>query len=367
MNTSAYVSALNQLRAAPHRWVITGGAGFIGSHLVETLLRHDQDVVVLDDFSTGRETNLLTLRRELGAQAERLVVVKGDIRDRETCLRVLRGAHIVLHQAGLGSVPRSIEDPVRSHDVNVTGFLNVLEAARSARVHRVVYASSSSVYGDHSGLPQREDEIGRQLSPYAASKYCDEVYAFAFARCYGLELIGLRYFNVFGPRQDPDGPYAAVIPRWFAALLRGGDTEIFGDGETSRDFCYVANAVQANILAAVTTRADSVGQVYNVAFGARTTLNELFYLIRDQVARFRPAAGTARPIFRDFRAGDVRHSLADITKAARLLRYEPTHSVQDGLGESAAWYAHSMPSVKQAVRDAVAPPLGSGSRTEKLV
>ncbi len=350
MIASLYASALDRLRAAPRRWAITGGAGFIGSHLVETLLRHDQEVVVLDDFSTGREENLEILRGELGAQAERLVVVKGDVRDRETCLRAVRGAHLVLHQAGLGSVPRSIENPVRSHDVNVTGFLNVLEAARAARVRRVVYASSSSVYGDHPGLPKREDEIGRQLSPYAASKYCDEVYAFAFARCYGLELIGLRYFNVFGPRQDPDGPYAAVIPRWFAALLHGGETEIFGDGETSRDFCYVSNVVQANILAALTTRADAVGQVYNVAFGARTTLNELFCLIRDQVARFRPAAETARPAYRDFRAGDVRHSLADITKAARLLGYEPTHSVERGLGEAAAWYARSLqPSGEQAV------------------
>ncbi len=351
MNGSQYARALDELRRVPRRWVVTGGGGFIGSHLVEALLRHGQDVVVLDDFSTGHEANLAALRRDMGPHAAtRLVVVKGDIRDRETCLGALRGAHLVLHQAGLGSVPRSIENPVRSHDVNVTGFLNVLEAARSTRVRRVVFASSSSVYGDHPGLPKREDEIGRQLSPYAASKYCDEVYSFAFARCYGLELIGLRYFNVFGPRQDPEGPYAAVIPRWFAGLLRGEQTEIFGDGATSRDFCYVANVVQANILAAVTTRADAVGQVYNVAFGACTTLDELFCLIRDQVARFRPSAGTARPVYRHFRAGDVRHSLADVTKAARLLGYEPTHSVERGLDEAASWYARSLqPSGAQAV------------------
>ncbi len=351
MNGSQYTRALVELRRASRRWVVTGGGGFIGSHLLEELLRHGQEVVVLDDFSTGHEANLAALRGNLGPHATaRLVVVNGDIRDRDTCLRVLRGADLVLHQAGLGSVPRSIENPIRSHDVNVTGFLNVLEAARSNRVRRVVFASSSSVYGDHPGLPKREDEIGRQLSPYAASKYCDEVYAFAFARCYGLELIGLRYFNVFGPRQDPQGPYAAVIPRWFAALLRGEDTEIFGDGATSRDFCYVANVVQANLLAALTPRADAVGQVYNVAFGARTTLDELFCLIRGQVARFRPSAANARPVYRTFRAGDVRHSLADITKAARLLGYDPTHPVERGLHEAAAWYAHSLqPSGEQVV------------------
>jgi UDP-N-acetylglucosamine 4-epimerase len=232
--------------------------------------------------------------------------------------------------------------------VNVTGFLNVLEAARHDRVGRIVFASSSSVYGDDPGLPKREDRIGRQLSPYAASKYCDEVYAIAFAKCYRLELIGLRYFNVFGPRQDPEGPYAAVIPKWFAALLRDERTEIFGDGATSRDFCYVENVVQANILAALTTRADAVGQVYNVAFGACTTLDELFCLIRDQVARFRPPAGTARPVYRPFRAGDVRHSLADVTKAARLLGYEPTHSVERGLDEAADWYARSLHPSREA-------------------
>jgi UDP-N-acetylglucosamine 4-epimerase len=339
-----YARALDELRAAPRRWLVTGGAGFIGSHLVETLLRHDQHVTVLDDLSTGREENLTALRRDLVPDAaKRLAFVRGDIRDRDTCLDVLRGVDLVLHQAALGSVPRSIEQPLRSHDVNVTGFLNVLEAARAARVRRVVYASSSSVYGDHPALPKREDDIGRQLSPYAASKYCDEVYAFAFASCYGLDLVGLRYFNVFGPRQDPDGPYAAVIPRWFASLLHGGETAINGDGSTSRDFCYVANVVQANILAAVSTNADIGGQVFNVAFGARTTLNELFRLIRDQVARFRPAAATALPVHRDFRAGDVRHSLADTGKAARLLGYEPTHSVAEGLAEAAAWYAREVP------------------------
>jgi UDP-N-acetylglucosamine 4-epimerase len=342
MIASAYVGALDELRARPRRWVVTGGAGFIGSHLVEALLRNGQHVVVLDDLSTGREENLAAVRGEVGAPAaERLAFVRGDIRDRETCLGALRGADVVLHQAALGSVPRSIEQPLRTHDVNVTGFLNVLEAARAAGVRRVVYASSSSVYGDHPALPKREDEIGRQLSPYAASKYCDEVYAFAFGSCYGTDLVGLRYFNVFGPRQDPDGPYAAVIPRWFVSLLHGSEAAINGDGSTSRDFCYVANVVQANILAA-TTGADVRGQVFNVAFGTRTTLNELFRLIRDQVARFRPGAASALPVHRDFRAGDVRHSLADIGKAARLLGYEATHSVAEGLAEAAAWYAREL-------------------------
>ena len=339
---TAYACALDAIRAHPRRWVVTGGAGFIGSHLVEVLLRHGQEVRVLDDFSTGREENVDAVRREVGAEAaRRLVVLRGDIRDREACGRALRDADLVLHQAALGSVPRSIARPLPTHEVNVGGFLQVLDAARAAGVRRVVYASSSSVYGDHPGLPKREEAIGSPLSPYAASKHCDELYASAFARCYGLELIGLRYFNVFGPRQDPNGPYAAVIPLWFAGLLRGGEVALNGDGETSRDFCYVANAVQANVLAALTPDPQAIGQVYNVAFGARTTLAELFHLVRSHVARFRPEAAGARPLQRDFRPGDVRHSLADVSKAARLLGYVPTHSVRDGLEEAAAWYARS--------------------------
>ena len=337
---SAYEAALAELAATRRRWVVTGGAGFIGSHLVEALLAHGQEVVVLDDFSTGHEENLEAVRRSVGdPAAERLIVVRGDIRDPEVCRTTTLEADVVLHQAARGSVPRSIEHPVATHEVNVTGFLNVLEGARAAGVRRVVYASSSSVYGDHPGLPKREDAIGNALSPYAATKRSDEVYAAAYGRCYGLELVGLRYFNVFGPRQDPEGPYAAVLPRWFAALLAGREVSIFGDGETSRDFCYVANVVQANLLAATTARGDALGTVYNVAFGGRTTLNELFGLVRDQVARFRPDAAVVRPVYRDFRAGDVRHSLADVSRAAELLGYRPTHSVHDGLDEAAAWYA----------------------------
>jgi UDP-N-acetylglucosamine 4-epimerase len=338
----AYASALDELRARRLRWVVTGGAGFIGSHLVEVLLRHGQEVRVLDDFSTGREENLEAVRREVGRDAAaRLLVVRGDIRDPDACAGALRGAELVLHQAALGSVPRSIAHPIATHEVNVTGFLRVLDAARAEGVRRVVFASSSSVYGDHPGLPKREEAIGRQLSPYAVSKHCDELYAFAFARCYGLELVGLRYFNVFGPRQDPNGPYAAVLPLWFSGLLRGGEVALNGDGETSRDFCYVANAVQANVLAALTRNPEAVGQIYNVAFGARTTLAELFELVRSHAARFRPEAAAARPLRRDFRPGDVRHSLADVSKAARLLGYRPTHSVADGLAEAAAWYAQA--------------------------
>jgi UDP-N-acetylglucosamine 4-epimerase len=338
-----YARILEELCADRRRWLVTGGAGFIGSHLVEALLRHGQDVVVLDDFSTGREANLEAVRRGVGPEAaEQLAVVRGDIRDAETCRAAARGVHVVLHQAALGSVPRSIARPIPTHEVNVSGFLNVLEAARGAGIRRVVYASSSSVYGDSRALPKVEDVVGRPLSPYAASKACDEAYADAFAACYGLELVGLRYFNVFGPRQDPEGPYAAVMPRWFAALLRGMPVTIYGDGETSRDFCYVANAVQANLLAAAVTDPAALGQVYNVACGARTTLNELFVLIRSQVARLRPDAANARPVLAAFRPGDVRHSLADIRKAAEALGYRPTHSVADGLVDAAEWYASAV-------------------------
>ncbi|BDG02306.1 SDR family oxidoreductase [Anaeromyxobacter oryzae] len=336
-----YPQALAAMRSSPRRWLVTGGAGFIGSHLVEALLRNGQEVVVLDDFSTGHAGNLEDVRRLVGPDAGQLAVVTGDIRDASACRRAMDGVDVVLHQAALGSVPRSLERPLATHEVNVTGFLNVLEAARGAGIRRVVYASSSSVYGDHAALPKTEDAVGRPLSPYAASKRCDEAYAAAFGRCFSLELVGLRYFNVFGPRQDPAGPYAAVVPRWFAALLRGDEIAIHGDGETSRDFCYVANVVQANVLAATTTNPAAPGQVFNVAFGARTTLNELFELIRREVARLRPEAVHARAAYRDFRPGDVRHSLADVSRARTVLGYAPTHSVEEGLREAARWYATS--------------------------
>ncbi|HET7752984.1 MAG TPA: SDR family oxidoreductase [Anaeromyxobacteraceae bacterium] len=320
-------------------WVVTGAAGFIGSHLVEHLLRLDQRVVGLDDFATGSRQNLAEVLALVSPeQAARFRLDEGDIRDPAACARACAGADVVLHQAALGSVPRSIEDPLRTHDVNVTGFMCVLLAARAAGIRRVVYASSSSVYGDHPALPKLEDATGRQLSPYAVSKYADELYAHVFGQCYGLELLGLRYFNVFGPRQDPNGAYAAVIPRWFAALRDGGQVFVNGDGSTSRDFCYVENVVQANLLAAMTRNPEAIGQVFNVAYGDRTTLNELFDLIRDRVAVHRRAAAQARPTHREFRAGDVRHSLADVGKAVRLLGYAPRYSVREGLDRAAAWY-----------------------------
>jgi UDP-N-acetylglucosamine 4-epimerase len=339
---SIYGGVLAELNASPRRWCVTGGAGFIGSHLVEALLRNGQWVTVLDDLSTGSLENLEAVRCEVGAEAAaRLEFHRGDIRSVSACEQAFQGAGVVLHQAALGSVPRSIARPVATHEVNVSGFLNVLEAARAVGVRRVVYASSSSVYGDHPALPKCEENTGRPLSPYAASKQCDEAYAHAFRSCYGVELVGLRYFNVFGPRQDPDGPYAAVVPRWFAAFVRGQPIEIYGDGETSRDFCYVANVVQANLLAATTSRPEALGRAYNVAYGARTTLNELFALIRDRVASLRPEAAERRPIYREFRAGDVRHSLADITPAMTLLGYRPEHSVAEGLVLASAWYVAS--------------------------
>jgi UDP-N-acetylglucosamine 4-epimerase len=328
-----------KLRERPRRWLVTGAAGFIGSHLVERLLSLDQQVTGLDNFATGSRRNVDAVRDLVSReQAARYQFLEGDIRDPATCRRACGEVDLVLHQAALGSVPRSIKDPLATHEVNVTGFLRVLEAAREAGIRRVVYASSSSVYGDHPGLPKVEDAVGRVLSPYAATKFADELYAHAYGRCYGLELVGLRYFNVFGPRQDPSGPYAAVIPIWFAQLLRSGEIVIHGDGETSRDFCYVANVVQANLLAATTERSEALGSVFNVACEDRTTLNELFRLIRERVAQVDPAARGREAVHGPFRPGDVRHSLADISRARALLGFEPTHKVPEGLDRAASWY-----------------------------
>jgi UDP-N-acetylglucosamine 4-epimerase len=330
---------LRGIPAESRTWLVTGGAGFIGSHLVETLLGLGQRVRVLDSFVTGHRRNLEEAAR---GREQSLDVIEGDIRDLETCRRAARGSDVILHQAALGSVPRSIEDPLATHASNVTGFLNVLWAARDAGVRRIVYASSSSVYGDHPRLPKVEDLVGRQLSPYAVSKYAGELYAHPFGLAYGLELIGLRYFNVFGPRQDPNGPYAAVIPLWFRSLIAGQPVFINGDGETSRDFCYVENVVQVNLLAATTADPDATGKVYNVAVGERTTLLQLFEGIRTQVARFRPEAATARPVHRDPRAGDGRQSLADVSRARQLLGYEPSVTVMEGLARAADWYRKSV-------------------------
>jgi UDP-N-acetylglucosamine 4-epimerase len=319
--------------------LVTGAAGFIGSHLTQTLLELDQYVVGLDNFSTGHRRNLQDVERCVTpAQWHRFHFVDGDIRDRKACRRACEGTDFVLHQAALGSVPRSVEDPVTTNSVNIGGFVEMLTTARSAGVKRFVYAASSSTYGDHPGLPKVESLIGKPLSPYAVTKLANELYADVFANTYSFPSIGLRYFNVFGARQDPNGAYAAVIPKWIVAMIRNEPITIYGDGQTSRDFCYVDNAVQANLLAATTPDPAAVNQVYNVAVGQQTTLNELFARLCAALApRFGHLAGIT-PAYREFRDGDVRHSLANISKANRLLGYEPTHSVSDGLSQAMEWY-----------------------------
>ncbi|GBE45077.1 UDP-glucose 4-epimerase [bacterium BMS3Bbin11] len=336
---SRYQELKQELRAQPYRWLITGVAGFIGSNLLETLLKLDQKVVGIDNFSTGHQHNLDAVQSLVtGDQWRGFSFLNNDIRDADACLQACKGIDYVLHQAALGSVPRSIEDPLTTNANNITGFLNMLQAAKSAGVKRFVYAASSSTYGDHPGLPKQEDTIGNPLSPYAVTKLVNELYASVFSRTYNFKSIGLRYFNIFGRRQDPEGAYAAVMPKWFAALIRGEDTFINGDGETSRDFCYIDNCVQANLLAATVTDESAVDQVYNVAFGQRTTLNELYQMIRERVAAEHPACSSKEPVYRDFRAGDVRHSLADISKSEQLLGYSPEYSVSTGLDEAAKWY-----------------------------
>ena len=342
MSPTAYETVLENLGSDPRRWLVTGAAGFIGSGLVLELLGLGQTVSGLDNFSTGKRANLEDVRGRVGEENwSRFAMHEGDIRSLDACRRACAGADIVLHQAALGSVPRSIADPVASHESNVNGTLNMLLASRDAGVQRFVFASSSSVYGDEPNLPKLESRTGRPLSPYAVTKAAGERYVQVFGHVYGLPVVALRYFNVFGPRQDPDGPYAAVIPRWIAALLQGRKVQIFGDGETSRDFCYLANAIQANVLAAVTEERAALGETFNVAVGERATLNQLFALLRDRLARHSPDIAGARPEYRDFRPGDVRHSLADISKAERLLGYRPTHTLSRGLDEAMGWYIDS--------------------------
>jgi UDP-N-acetylglucosamine 4-epimerase len=327
------------LQAQPRTWLITGVAGFIGSHLLEALLKLNQTVVGLDNFATGHQRNLDEVQSLVSPeQWARLRFIRGDIRDLDTCRQACTGVDLVLHQAALGSVPRSVQDPITTHDVNISGFLNMLVAARDAKVLRFVYAASSSTYGDHPGLPKVEERIGKPLSPYAVTKAVNEMYADVFDRTYALQSIGLRYFNVFGPRQDPDGAYAAVIPKWIASLIAAEPVYINGDGETSRDFCFIANTVQANLLAALTTDPAAVNQVYNVAVGDRTTLNELYGHLRQALLPRFPHLQDVVPQYREFRAGDVRHSLADIGKAYSLLGYQPTHRVAEGLGLAMTWY-----------------------------
>ena len=335
----ALVAVHARLRDRPMRWLVTGSAGFIGSHLLETLLSLGQDVVSLDNFATGHRHNLEEVRAAVGGQAwHRHTFVEADIVDLDVCRDVCKGVDVVLHEAALGSVPRSIADPLLTHASNATGFLNLLVAARDAGVARFVYAASSSTYGDHPGLPKVEDTIGRPLSPYAVTKYVDELYADVFGRCYGMATIGLRYFNVFGARQDPDGAYAAVIPRWVAAMLGGAPVVIHGDGETTRDFCYISNVVQANLLAAMVDDPAAINQIYNVAVGGRMSLNDLFGTLRGLLVERHPALRIADPTHEDFRRGDVRHSQADIGKATRLLGYQPTQGARSGLRLALPWY-----------------------------
>jgi UDP-N-acetylglucosamine 4-epimerase len=320
-----------QLCESPKIWLVTGCAGFIGSNLIEALLNLDQTVVGLDNFSTGHPRNLEEVKTSVSpGRWARFNFIEGDIRDIDTCRNAVASCDYVLHQAALGSVPRSVNDPITTNSVNGDGFLNMLVAAKDAKIASFVYAASSSTYGDHPGLPKVEEHIGRPLSPYAVTKYVNELYAEVFARCYNFPSIGLRYFNVFGPRQDPEGPYAAVIPRWIAALLKNEPVNINGDGESSRDFSYVDNVVQANLLAATTARPEALNQVYNIAVGDRTTLNSLYEILRNSLAAL-GLIKAAKPRYLDFRAGDVRHSQADITKAMQLLGYMPTYKLVDGI------------------------------------
>lgn len=340
---TAYSDLLVRLPATPKIWLITGVAGFIGCNLLETLLKLDQKVVGLDNFATGHRHNLQQIQEAVTpTQWERFQFIEGDIRKLEDCNAACAGVDYVLHQAALGSVPRSLEDPITTNGANIDGFLNMLVAARDAKVARFVYAASSSTYGDHPGLPKVEDVIGKPLSPYAVTKLVNEQYADVFARAYGFKTIGLRYFNIFGAHQDPDGAYAAVVPKWTSAMIHNEPVFINGDGETSRDFCYIANTVQANLLAATAEHPDAANQVYNVAVGDRTTLNDLFEAIRATLEPRFPHLKGFKPSYRDFRAGDVRHSLADISKAKTLLGYAPSHRIREGLVEAMDWYVNDL-------------------------
>ncbi len=336
---SAYEKLQNELKSSPKTWLVTGCAGFIGSNLLEKLLKLDQRVIGLDNFSTGYNKNLAEVQSLVAPeQWHRFHLVKGDICDLQACKAACENVDLVLHQAALGSVPASMDNPIRSHQSNVDGFLNMITAARDAKVKRFVYASSSAIYGDDPELPKVEEKIGRPLSPYAAHKWMNEIYAEVYARCFAFESVGLRYFNVFGPRQDPDGAYAAVIPKWLASMIKAEPIYINGDGETSRDFCFIDNVVQANLLAATTPTPGATNRAYNVAVGERTTLNQLFTFLNDGLRQRNPNLAAQKPVYREFRVGDVRHSLASIEKAKAFLGFQPTHSTQQGLDTAFDWY-----------------------------
>jgi UDP-N-acetylglucosamine 4-epimerase len=341
MTMTKYETILNQLSTAPKTWLVTGVAGFIGSNLLEHLLKLDQRVVGLDNFATGHQHNLDEVKAQVSPeQWQNFSFIEGDIRKPEDCQKACQSVNYVLHQAALGSVPRSINDPVTTDGTNIGGFLNMLVAARDANVESFTYAASSSTYGDHPALPKVEENIGKPLSPYAVTKYVNELYADVFAKTYGFNTIGLRYFNVFGKRQDPNGAYAAVIPKWAAAMILGDDIFINGDGETSRDFCFIENAVQANLLAA-TAGQSAKNEVYNVAVGDRTTLNDLFNALLSALAENDKPCSRS-PAYREFRAGDVRHSQADVSKAESKLGYEPEYRIKAGIAKAMPWYIENV-------------------------
>ncbi|UVM63009.1 MULTISPECIES: NAD-dependent epimerase/dehydratase family protein [unclassified Pseudomonas] len=333
-----YETLFETLPLSPKKWLISGVAGFIGSNLLETLLKLDQYVIGLDNFSTGHKHNLEEVRKEVTAeQWRRFEFIEGDIRNLEVCEQACSSVDYVLHQAALGSVPRSLNDPITTNSTNIDGFLNMLVAARNAAVKSFTYAASSSTYGDHPGLPKVEDVIGKPLSPYAVTKYVNELYAEVFARCYGFNTIGLRYFNVFGKRQDPEGAYAAVIPKWTSSMIKDESVFINGDGQTSRDFCFIENTVQANLLAATTTDKNALNQVYNVAVSGRTDLNMLFSILKNELLK-NNIPYKKEVVYRDFREGDVRHSQADISKIQSLLGYDPQFNIEQGIKRAMPWY-----------------------------
>ena len=327
-----YKNLLYQLNKEKKTWLVTGAAGFIGSNLVEALLLLNQDVIGLDNFATGYEENIVNIKDK------NFEFIEADITNMDRCITALKGVDYVLHQAALGSIPRSINDPINTNNSNIVGFLNLLTAAKESNIKRFIFAGSSSTYGDHPALPKKEENIGNPLSPYAITKYVNELYAETFNRHYGLEFVGLRYFNVFGKRQRKEGPYAAVIPKWITGILEGNEIFINGDGSTSRDFCYIENVIQANILSALCKNKKSTNQIYNVAVNDQTTLNELYIMISSAISEIDSSIEIPLPIHRDFRAGDIMHSRADITKAKTLLGYDPDYPVDRGIKETVKWY-----------------------------